>query len=149
MITDLLLNFLSAAFHVMRQRTDAVKSVREMEHYSTFKRKFWHLLWHGLILKMSYSVKYASHKGTETVWSHLDEELQQTNSQKQKAKWGFQRSGSGGIGGYIGAVLKFCDTKTFWIWIVVRRLNNVYVLNATELYTKCLKWQIFFLPSRQ
>ena len=91
MIIDLLLNFSSVAFHVMRQRTDAFKSVREMEHYSTYKRKFWHLLWHGLILKMSYSVKYASHKGTETVWSQLDEELEQTNSQRQKAKWGVSR----------------------------------------------------------
>ena len=30
-----------------------------------------------------------------------------------------QGLGDGGLGGYIGAVLKFCDMKTFWIWIMV------------------------------
>ena len=40
LVIDLLLKFSSVAFHVMRQRTDAFKSVREMEHYSALKRIF-------------------------------------------------------------------------------------------------------------
>ena len=53
------------------------------------------------------------HKETDPVRAHLDEDLEQTESQRQKAGRGHQGLGEGVLGGPIGTSLEFCKTETF------------------------------------
>ena len=55
---DLLLNFSPMASDIIKKRTGAFDTVGEVEYYSALKRQFWHLPWHGLILKVSCPGKY-------------------------------------------------------------------------------------------